>query len=168
MKFYDWIAFQWLYNIIMSDVINKLIVLQCTTGCARNRGLHKQCYQTVNYFLFFGFATLLKLVKICQKFKAEALFGCMPASVLAPVLVRWSIFISNTKMISFTILYSLQKARFLLRPMISGKHGTIAHWSFTNWAIHQPSLRKNNWKFVATSFKSCFFYPLGFFWGHLW
>ncbi len=75
----------------------------------------------------FGFASLLKQVKICQKFKAQALVGHMRACILTNAcerrLVRWSIFINNTKSISFAIWYSLQKARFLLRPTISVTQG---------------------------------------------
>jgi hypothetical protein len=51
-------------------------------------------------------------------------FSLMPARILTHVLVRWSVIKNNTKSISFTIRYSLQKARFLLRPMISGTHSS--------------------------------------------
>ncbi len=52
-----------------------------STVCARNRVLHKQRHCTDNFFLFFGFSSLLKLVKISQKFKAQSLVGRMWASV---------------------------------------------------------------------------------------
>jgi hypothetical protein len=44
--------------------------------------------EPIFFFLFFGFALLLKFVKICQKFKAQSLVRHMRARVLTNVSVR--------------------------------------------------------------------------------
>ncbi len=69
------------------------------TGCARNRGLHKQWYWTANFTSSLLWLCQNHLSSIHQKFKAQAM--------LAHVTDKADCFIHNKILISYTICYSL-------------------------------------------------------------
>jgi hypothetical protein len=55
------------YEIFMLSTIQLTLLNQdITTGCARDRDLHRQKYQTPNFLGFFGFVKTIKLL-ITQK-----------------------------------------------------------------------------------------------------
>ncbi len=84
------------------------------------------------FYTSLALSTPLKLVKICQKFKARACIcrqvSCIQAGIILKS-VKMECFIDNTKSVSSAIHYSLQKAQFLLRPR------SMAHTVEYEWYI---------------------------------